>query len=451
MATIVVMILSFQLQNYRSYREASTLHFTKRSFRTNLPKDGRWIDVTQRATGIFGANGAGKSNLLHALMGLKYAVIHSVRDDQPTRTLRKNRFKQNDGEPTSFLIDYAAAGVRYRWELELNATGVTYEALQASDKGPWRLIFERHGGEIKFGAGSDIDRRTQENISGFLRPWALTFSAWSTVKSPGKHYDAVQWWREYLLDVPHGEHSQHKRHAWVLNLAKDKNWLELMSAVVQAADVGIVDVSINEEEAPPEVKEMIRRMNSALIQAEIEGLEPPEEEKAELKFISEYLEFTHAGTDDQFTLSEKQQSSGTKTWIDIAVPAIFACVHGGILVVDEIDGSLHSELVREIISYFTDPAMNRSGSQLLFTSHDLTLLGNHPEPALEREATWFVEKDRGVSSVFSLDEYKLRANHNVEKQYFQGAFGALPSPTRAQLQDSIAKLFESHSREGKHS
>lgn len=441
----MVVILSFQLQNYRSYREATTLYFTKRSFRTNLPKDGRWDDVTYRATGIFGANAAGKSNLLHALMGLKYAVIHSVRDDQSTRILRTNRFTQNNEEPTSFLIDYTAAGVRYRWELELDRTGVTYEVLQVSEKGPWRLIFERNGADIRFGRSSDIDRRKQENISGFLRPWVLTFSAWSTVKTPGKHFAAVLWWKENLLDVPHGERQQHERHKWVLQLAKDNNWLDLLAAAVQAADIGIVGVDINEGEAPPEILELLRRINSVLDEEDAGELELTDETASELKHIVQYLEFTHTGKNGEFTLSENQQSLGTKTWIDVVVPALFVIVRGGILVVDEIDGSLHSGLVREIISFFTDPVMNRSGAQLIFTSHDLTLLGNHPEPALDREATWFVENKLGESSIFSLDEFNLRASHNVEKRYLQGAFGALPSPRKTHLRAMIAALQEARS------
>ena len=95
--------------------------------------------------------------------------------------------------------------------------------------------------------------------------------------------------------------------------------------------------------------------------------------------------------------------------------------------VDELDASLHPGLARYLVQLFLDPQMNPHGAQLIFTTHDVSLLGNSPTRLLEPRQVWFTEKDRsGRSELFCLDDFDNRAQNNNELRYLAGKFGAIP-------------------------
>ena len=75
---------------------------------------------------------------------------------------------------------------------------------------------------------------------------------------------------------------------------------------------------------------------------------------------------------------------------------------------------------------FKDPDLNRTGAQILFSTHDATLLGNSPARLLEPGEVWFCEKDGGSSEVFPLSDFDSRPGNNEQKRYLAGRFGALP-------------------------
>jgi AAA15 family ATPase/GTPase len=101
---------------------------------------------------------------------------------------------------------------------------------------------------------------------------------------------------------------------------------------------------------------------------------------------------------------------------------------GGIVLVDELEASLHPALAREIIRQFNEPATNPRNAQLIATTHDTNLLGTiMDEPALRRDQVWFTEKDNeGATVLYPLTDYKPRKAENIERGYLQGRYGAIP-------------------------
>ncbi|PSL58062.1 putative AbiEii toxin of type IV toxin-antitoxin system [Saccharothrix carnea] len=101
---------------------------------------------------------------------------------------------------------------------------------------------------------------------------------------------------------------------------------------------------------------------------------------------------------------------------------------GGVLVVEEIDASLHSLLSARLIALFNDPDTNAGNGQLIFTTHDATLL--HPplaDEVLDRDEVWFVEKGKdGASTLYPLSDFKPRREDNLERRYLAGQYGAVP-------------------------
>lgn len=445
------MLLAFHLANFRSYRSPTSIFFEKRSLKTNHPKDGDWENATHRVSGIFGANAAGKSNVLVPLIQLNVAVQNSLATPFVLGNLRDPHTLSTPDEPSVFITDYVFDDIRYQWTVVLDNDGIVEEELSANPSGYWRRIFNRNRDSVTFGQKSGIPRSAQENIREFASPWALTMSAWTIVKSRGEFAGAADWWKTKLLSVEAGEEAQRIRHEWLKKMLLKPSWLQLVSIVARSADVGVDSIEIDEREVPEELREFVQRISKAMVggETDLEDTKTPSLDSTVEK-IQRSLRFTHNGGDGQFTLPEDAESLGTRAWIDTAIPAIYALITGGVLIVDEIDGSLHTSLVRQIIEFFSSSALNTSGAQLVFTSHDLSLLGNHPRPALHRESTWLAEKTNGESQLVTLDEFRLRDNNNFEKQYLQGAFGSLPNTSTTELARVIHSLRSDHLSGGAH-
>ena len=432
------MLLSFTIENYRSFAHEATLDMQSPKFQTLRPhEDESWNDLVLKRAAIFGANASGKTNIIKPLEILRNAITSSIRNEDLVKSLY-NPHKLYKDDPTTFITEYEYEDVRYRWTLVLDKTGIVEESLYANAKRIWQLIFDRERDTIVFGKGARIPNAAQENINQFLKPTALCFSAWSTIKNAGRFIGAVYWWKDKMLPPIHISDPHRKaRHSWVMELAsKNINWLKLLKHMMTVADVGITDVSVKEEVLPEILREALIDLEKT--QAEISGNTP------QGRFLDiyrrRYIEFHHEGESDGFVLKEEDESRGTQVWIDRIVPALYALYHGALLIVDELDSSLHPTLLREFIHYFQDEEINTKGAQLIFTTHDLTLLGNHPTEALDRNEVWFVEKQQSISELIALSEFSSRDNHNIEKRYLQGVFGAVPITSSQGIAEALNAL-----------
>jgi AAA15 family ATPase/GTPase len=114
------------------------------------------------------------------------------------------------------------------------------------------------------------------------------------------------------------------------------------------------------------------------------------------------------------------------------IPLIFSALdEGSVYVVDELESSLHPLLASKVIQLFQDPASNPRGAQLIFTTHDAALLGDHPamEP-LRRDQVWFTEKDAyGATRLYPLTDYKAprKGAEDLEHSYLEGRYGGIPT------------------------
>jgi uncharacterized protein len=105
-------------------------------------------------------------------------------------------------------------------------------------------------------------------------------------------------------------------------------------------------------------------------------------------------------------------------------PILTALDGGAIAVIDEIDTSLHTLLAKKLVEMFANAATNKSGAQLIFTTHDTNLLAGD---LLRSDEIWFTEKGRsGSTALFPLSDFRTRAGDNLERGYLQGRFGAIP-------------------------
>jgi AAA15 family ATPase/GTPase len=133
----------------------------------------------------------------------------------------------------------------------------------------------------------------------------------------------------------------------------------------------------------------------------------------------------HRVAEQELPFDLAEESAGTQTWFALIGPTLSALRSGRILLFDEIDASLHPRLSARLLELFQDPETNPYGAQLIFTTHDTSLLNY-----LNRDEVWLTEKgNSGTTTLTALAEYggdKVRRSLNLEKAYLQGRFGAVP-------------------------
>ena len=131
------------------------------------------------------------------------------------------------------------------------------------------------------------------------------------------------------------------------------------------------------------------------------------------------------GNQKQYTLLLGQESMGTQRFFSRIGLWMEAMKSGAVLVVDEIEASMHPLLTRHLIEMIQDKVINQNHAQLIFTTHDTGLLDL---TLLRRDQIWFAEKDENTmqTDIYALTEFSPRKQENIAKGYLQGRYGAVP-------------------------
>ena len=137
------------------------------------------------------------------------------------------------------------------------------------------------------------------------------------------------------------------------------------------------------------------------------------------------VELAHMGIDgNQYYFKPEDESGGTRRLLMILNPIFNALDHGTLVLIDELDAGLHTQVAEAIFAMFADPEWNPKGAQLVATTHDTNLLQTS---ALRRDQIWFTEKDaEGASQVYPLTDFRTRKRDDLENAYLEGRYGAVP-------------------------
>lgn len=427
------MILSFRVRNFRSFAGEATLDLTAPGFRTVRPVSGStWPDSTLRVAAIYGPNASGKTTVLDALWALCTALRSSnaMGLHQPHAAAA--------GDPVETEIDFVADGVRHWYTVHTAPWGIAYESLHSAPRGTRRLLFERrqqtsdssmefHKGVSLTGPTSEVRRITRStglllaNAQRYGHP-ALAPVARALVAAIGVSHVSFRDRQDEMV----------LQRVIMEMVGAPSEQVDLVRGVLQAADLGITGIEVRREELPEEVVQRVRR----LVEALKVGDDPIDEDA--IPTLRDVVLFRHAAPGgEELTLPIHAESSGTLTWLTIAWHALNAIRQARVLLVDELDASLHPELTRYLVRLFQDERVNAGGAQLIFTTHDVSLLGNAPTRLLEPENVWLTEKDdAGRSALYCLDEFDHRPGNNTEKRYLAGRFAGIP-----EIDDNVLLTF----------
>ncbi|MFI6950782.1 ATP/GTP-binding protein [Streptomyces sp. NPDC050422] len=405
------MLLNFRVANHRSIREEQELQLHP-AYDADRPPGTDWAAVP--VVGLFGANAAGKSNLVGALQYMASMVLNSHRDAEPGNGLTRSVFRLDASaadEPSWYVADLLLGGVRYTYGFSVDDERVLDEWLYSYPLGKKRKIFERPDGEVQ--PGDSQAKRELELVENITEPNVLFLTM--AARSKQEDFRPVYDWFATGLRFAEGSTRM------PLGVAErpDRDAAALL-ALLRSADLGIEAYGAEREVMD---EEALRRLYGGRVpRRELARLE----ERGPREVMRPWI--GHRGRSGMVRMELHEESAGTRALLAQAPRFLSVLRQGGTFIVDEIDSSLHPLLTTELIGLFQDPETNPHAAQLIFTSHDASLLGRADgEDILKRDQVWFVEKDRyGETRLIALSEFKPRTGENHERRYLGGSYGGVP-------------------------
>lgn len=413
-------------KNYLSFKEEMCLSFeaTKDSEgeKTHYVKmpDGKKL---LRMAVIYGANASGKSNVLMAIRFLRGFMFEKPESmDEPTGAIPFMFDTVTPTKPSEFQLRFYVEGVRYWYSLVINRKEVVEEKLSFYKSIQPTMLFHRTNKDgktqIKIG---DIETPLKANEIEQLQVVCLTnmsvFAARGSVNISVPEIDRAREWLRVGLKRTITPSTQLFRYAQEEMSHNDKLQPYLLD-FLRHGDFNIVGFNQKKEaiDLPEDVLKLLQDANL------------PEDKKNEMLFHLN-TDFVHQvgnsrGT-EVYPLTERLQSLGTKRILGLETAIFSARQDSGLLSIDEVESSLHPDLVE----YMLEDFLRKEGeSQLLLTTHYeplLDLVGD----LLRKDFVWFVEKQQdGSSDLYPLTDFRgLNKVSSFARYYRNGRFGATPN------------------------
>jgi hypothetical protein len=334
-------------------------------------------------------------------------------------------------------VDLIIEGVRHEYGFVVDDERVREEWAIHYPQGRASLLFERVGDEVKLGASIRSQARATAEL---LRPNALFLSTDAAVRQPALSRLSGWFARNLLLAEAD---SRSRRQALTTKMLEGSSTREGVLELLRAADLGINGAS--RVEMDPVMHERFRRALRILDGAEAE---PESGSEDGPEFETFQVRLMHRGASGPVEFEADEESLGTLVWFGLVGPILQSLDRGSVLLADELDSSLHPDLVAALVSLYQDPSINRRRAQLVFNLHDATLLGdssgNRP---LGRDQVWFTEKNAdGGSRLYPLSDLDPRKEEAIGRRYLAGRYGGKPIILRSEFAEAVERVISGGSR-----
>ena len=434
------MLIAFRAENVRSFCDELELSMlaTPRAERRVVREVG-WREggtplKLLPVAAIYGANASGKSNVLQAMDDMQTYVTQSFRWS-PTGDLPRWQFRLDPSvaeRPSRYEIDIVVSGVRHEYGFVVDDQRVLEEWALRYPKGRASLLFRREGDAVEVGSAARTQTRA---VTKLLRPNALFLSTAASANHP-LLLPLYAWFQRNLMLA--GAGSRPIRQAFTAKLLEEALHRERVLALLRAADLGVMDATVREPD--PAVQDRIQRAARILMGQE----DKPHENDAQPLAIFDDIVLRHTGAGGNVELDSAEESLGTLVWLGLVGPVVHALAQGSVLLADELDGSLHPDLVAQLVQLFQQKQTNPHRAQLVFNTHDTTLLGDvSGQRLLGRDQVWFTEKlHDGRTRLYPLTDLDPRKHEAVGRRYLAGRYGARPILSSGEF-DRLGELIGS--------
>lgn len=414
------MWIKFAVENFKSIGKKNELNFIA-STDTNLENgllNSQLINYkVLPSLCIYGANEAGKSNLLYAFNAALYIIKKSLRfqegDKIPYRPFKLNEKIRKKSTSYEFVFIYS--GERYFYGFSHNEWEIINEYLYYYPNGRQTIIFEREKNNFKFTRDNDelviLSKRTIKN-----RLFISTAAEWNyeKIKIPFRHIkDNFIFNSNIEPENPNWSRFTFKQ------IENDNSFRKKIVSILKEINSDIEDITVHFEKKVFDEKDFPSNMPNEIKQLLLN-------KPGEIPQINTtHFGFDKFGKKIPIPFSLNEESKGINKFLEYIGPWLDILKNGKCLFVDEIETSFHPFIVKYLIKMFLDPSINLKGAQLVFSTHDSNLLDLK---FFRRDQIWFVEKDQDkCTDLYSLSDLKgVRKDENIKKGYLRGKYGAIP-------------------------
>lgn len=441
------MLIRFTIENFLSFREKQVFSMipgkgSLKSHHKSAPIKG----VSALKTGvIFGANASGKSNLIKAIDFGRQTVLKGTKPEQPISTNFYKLDKKFFNKPTYVEYELQHKGKNYAYGFILTAKEIVDEWLFEISKSGETKIFERknttdYNLDFLFKKNKTLEEKQFIEFTAKGTPRNQLFitqiintNVTDNVTDIQDILNLIDWFQNALTVIYPGTKNISKK----FELHKDTNLQQVFKDMLAYFDTGIDGIEFKEVEfekmdIPNEVMEDIKNdLFSEKSEKTSAFLSNPQDDKYyvvsktdNLHAQAKLLKTKHniiGGGYELFDL--KDESDGTRRIMDL-IPLLIDFFKGGnVFIVDEIERSLHLNLVRDFFEFILDKCENIN-SQLIVSSHEATLL---TQKLLRKDEIWFAVKNKeGATKLHSLEDYNVRFDKEIMKDYLLGRFKGVP-------------------------
>ncbi|MBP3502577.1 MAG: ATP-binding protein [Clostridia bacterium] len=411
------MLVEFSVKNFMSIKDEMTFSMVAGTGDENIEniiKDEKTGEGYLKSTAIYGANASGKTNFMRALTAAILTVRRSnLRNiNEPLIEMKPFKFDSKTvNEPCEFKFVFIKNNIKYIYGFSADVNRIYTEYLYQYLSAKPSLIFERKNiNEYKFTQSeqSKLEELATKNTEKKL--FLSTATAWNYEKTK----DAYIWFSEDI--DTYNDYMNVGGYAFDKFEKDEEGSLKKFTInLLKQADILIKDYNF-------EVKDM--NLNNIIA---FNNVKIPNENivQKEVRISTLHEIENENGDKENYELELQEESLGTQSLFFFSPILKEAFEKGKVIIVDEIDKSLHPLLVEFIIKLFHNSEINKNNAQLIFNTHDTNLLSLDN---FRRDQIWFTEKEpkKGTTELYPLDDFSVRKTENVQKGYLNGRYGAIP-------------------------
>ena len=407
------MLLSISLENYRCFKEKVTFSMIPNSSESKFRNIAKVQGSNEKeykflkTALIYGPNASGKSTIIRAILEITDYILEKPKVGDLIQLSTPFEFDvDSKNKSSNYEIEFLGPkNIKYIYSFSITINKVIREKLIYFPNNRKTKLFER----LPFDPSQLIqkgklgDSLANKEISVF--PNQLILSKFGD-DEPHEHLTKIYlYFKNYIIvNAVNQSNIEYIQKEITKKIADNRNLKEQVDKLIHFADTKIISTQILQEVKP-----------------ELSG----SKQNFDFNILAQHDVFKNGKKTATTSLSFKQESTGTQILFTLGGVILDTLQNGGILIIDELDTSLHPFLTKLIVMLFHSPKINPKQAQLIFSSHDVTLLD---KDLVRRDQVWITEKnEKGISDLYSLQDFEgLREDTAFEKWYLSGKFGGLP-------------------------
>lgn len=432
------MLLRFVAENIYSFREAMEFN-TLPSSKSHNHLNHKYLcfhATALRLSALYGANGAGKSNLIKAIRYLRGAVVKgSLNDFQQPDDVAFRFDPSYADKPSGLAVEFFQNRRLYYYQIEFKNNVVEFEELLLSDTDKDCFLFQRKQNDVKLNADYMTKGVNKEFLDALNR---LVRSDMLFISFISKNYpsemplttDAYSWFKDKLQIVLPGHVTSLVPHLF----DTQESFRTMVNEIIPELKTGISALEVEKHEVTADSAKDDPVLLGAIMRARRQKGIPQmiysrglmEQSNVvydgETVWLKTLVGVHEDSSGNKYNSPLSIESDGTRRLIEY-MPLFYAVTQkDSVYVVDEIERSIHPILIKTIIRKISES--EKATGQLIFTTHESALLD---QDIFRPDEIWFAQKDSyQATQLYPLSDYNIHHTANIENGYLAGRYGGIP-------------------------